>query len=123
VQAKDEDPDNDDDEEEEDDDDADEPTQETARFHSRSIAQKAAVNRLRCMPQQPGIVAVWGDDSVVSILNLSKTVTDLSEHEPRRAVKNNKPIQVCRADFAAWYVCILSLVRGRREELKALSAP
>lgn len=52
---------------------------ETARFESRSVAHGAAVNRVRCMHQQPGIVAVWGDNCVVSVLQLSATLTALAE--------------------------------------------
>jgi hypothetical protein len=86
-------------EDEEDEEGDDEETlPETAKFHCRTIGQKAAVNRLRCMPQQPGIVAVWGENSVVSMLNLSKTIADLTEQEPKGKAKNSKPIQVCCAD-------------------------
>lgn len=95
LQAKEDDPDEMDEEEEPGDDD--EAAPETAKFQCRTVAQPAAVNRLRCMPQQPGIVAVWGENGAVSTLNLSKTITDLSEQQPRGKAKNNKPIQVRNA--------------------------
>jgi hypothetical protein len=117
VQAKEEDP--DEIEEEEEDCDDEEASQETAMFHSRTVAHKAAVNRLRCMPQQPGIVATWGENSVVSILNLIKTVTLLSEQEAKGNAKSSKPIQVCCADGIVYHVgaCILIHVRGRLVDL------
>lgn len=64
---------------EEEEEESDEEVPETAKFESRSVAHPAAVNRVRCMHQQPGIVAVWGENCVVSVLNLSRTLTELAE--------------------------------------------
>lgn len=68
-----------DDEDMEDESESDAEVAETAKFESRSVAHGAAVNRVRCMHQQPGIVAVWGDNASVAVLNLSRTLTELAE--------------------------------------------
>lgn len=98
LQAKEEDV----DEMEEDEEEGDEAQAEaeTAKFQCRTVAQPSAMNRLRCMPQQPGIVAVWSENGAVSTLNLSKTIAELSEQDPRgknTKGKNTKPMQVCCA--------------------------
>lgn len=80
---------------EDEEDDEEEHTAEIAKFDCRTVAQKAVVNRVRCMPQQPGIVAVWGENHEVSTFNLSKTITTLTEQQSQGSTKNNKAIQVC----------------------------
>jgi hypothetical protein len=84
---------------EDDDSDADAAvTQETAQLHHRSVAHKSAINRVRCMHQQPGIVAVWGDNAVVAILNVSRALSDLAEETTQKA--KNPPLQVCLAHYS-----------------------
>ncbi len=36
-----------------------------ATFHYRFVAMNCGVNRIRSMPQQPAVVAVWGDNAQV----------------------------------------------------------
>ena len=44
-------------------DDEDAPPQ----IHTNRIAHHGGVNRLRCMPQQPAVVASWGDTGLVQV--------------------------------------------------------
>ena len=63
---------------------------EPARLHHRSVAAGAAINRVACMPQQPGIVATWGADSNVCVHNVSKVLSELAdEPQPRPKAKND----------------------------------
>ena len=39
------------------------------------------INRLRCMPQTPGIVAVWGDTATVRILDGTHLLRELAAEE------------------------------------------
>lgn len=55
-----------------DDDEADRPT-----LASRRVALNAGVNRVRAMPQHPGIVAAWLDSGVVSIWDLRQQLGEL----------------------------------------------
>ena len=61
---------NEDDDEMSDSDDEDAPPQ----IHTNRIAHHGGVNRLRCMPQQPAVVASWGDTGLVQVSHLP-TVT------------------------------------------------
>ena len=54
---------NDSDDDMSDDEDKDRPPQ----IHTNKIAHHGGVNRLRCMPQQPTIVASWGDTGLVQV--------------------------------------------------------
>ena len=45
-------------------DDEDAPPQ----IHTSRVAHHGGVNRLRCMPQQPAVVASWGDTGLVQVL-------------------------------------------------------
>lgn len=36
-------------------------------MHLRQIGLSCGVNRVRAMPQQPGVVAAWGDNGQVSV--------------------------------------------------------
>ena len=52
-----------DDDEMSDSDDEEAPPQ----IHTNRIAHHGGVNRLRCMPQQPAVVASWGDTGLVQV--------------------------------------------------------
>ncbi|KXZ51975.1 hypothetical protein GPECTOR_11g97 [Gonium pectorale] len=57
-----------------------------ATFHFRKVAMTCGVNRVRSMPQQPAVVAVWGDNAQVKLLDGSKLVAELAaESEPTAA--------------------------------------
>lgn len=36
-------------------------------LHSRALAHAGGVNRLRAMPQQPGVIAAWADTGAVQV--------------------------------------------------------
>ncbi|GFR42565.1 hypothetical protein Agub_g3463 [Astrephomene gubernaculifera] len=58
-----------------------------ATFHYRRIAMPCGVNRVRSMPQQPAVIAVWGDNAQVKLFDGSKLVSELaSETEPTAAI-------------------------------------
>ncbi|EFJ52570.1 hypothetical protein VOLCADRAFT_55730, partial [Volvox carteri f. nagariensis] len=62
-----------------------------ATFHYRRIAMPCGVNRVRAMPQQPALVAVWGDNGQVRLIDGSKLVSDLAaETEPTAATAKGK---------------------------------
>jgi len=48
---------------------------------TRLVAQSSGVNRLRAMPQQPGILAVWADNRQVRIMDVSKQLEELAAEE------------------------------------------
>lgn len=50
-----------------DDDMSDEDEEAPPQIHTNKIAHHGGVNRLRCMPQQPTIVASWGDTALVQV--------------------------------------------------------
>jgi hypothetical protein len=76
-----------------------------AQLHLRNVAAPSAINRVCCMHQQPGIVATWGENGAVSILNVSKLLTDLAAEEKPREKGKNSLLQVtstcCHAFRAA----------------------
>lgn len=37
------------------------------QIHTSRVAHYGGVNRLRCMPQQPAVVASWGDTGLVQV--------------------------------------------------------
>ncbi|GLC41148.1 hypothetical protein PLESTB_001796300 [Pleodorina starrii] len=62
-----------------------------ATFHYRRVAMPCGVNRIRAMPQQPALVAVWGDNAQVRLIDGSKLVSELAaETEPTAATAKGK---------------------------------
>ena len=74
---EDDDMDDDEDEDEEDDNGGDEPP----KMHYRTINHNGGVNRIRSCPQQPGLVAVWGDTGVVKLLDGTPLLQELAEEK------------------------------------------
>lgn len=62
------------------------------RMHVRQVQHQGAVNRIRAMPQQPGIVAAWGETGVVSIFDLTQHLSELAAEtgEPKRQKQPQK---------------------------------
>lgn len=57
-----------------------------ATFHYRFVAMNCGVNRIRSMPQQPAVVAVWGDNAQVKVIDGGRLVSELAgEEEPTAA--------------------------------------
>lgn len=48
------------------DDDEDPP-----QMRTRRVAHSGGINRIRCMPQQPNVVAAWGDSGRVSVFDVA----------------------------------------------------
>ena len=65
---------------------------EPARLHTRSITARAAINRIRGMPQQPGVVATWGDNGIVTVLDAKSLLAELVEETQPQA--KSKAVQV-----------------------------
>ncbi|KAG2490584.1 hypothetical protein HYH03_010978 [Edaphochlamys debaryana] len=62
-----------------------------ATFHFRMVSQPCGVNRVRSMPQQPAVVAVWGDNAQVRLVDGSKLLSELAaETEPTAATAKGK---------------------------------
>lgn len=56
---------------------------------SRLVNHMGGINRLRSCPQQPGVVAVWGENAQVKILDGNKLLKELAgEEEPSAKAKN-----------------------------------
>ncbi|KAL0022991.1 hypothetical protein WJX79_004044 [Trebouxia sp. C0005] len=87
---------NEDDDEMSDSDDEDAPPQ----IHTNRIAHHGGVNRLRCMPQQPAVVASWGDTGLVQIFDLSAQLADLAQRNRQKpsshAMQKTVPKQLHR---------------------------
>ncbi|KAG2437786.1 hypothetical protein HXX76_005406 [Chlamydomonas incerta] len=67
------------------------PGEAPATFHFRMVAMNCGVNRIRSMPQQPGVVAVWGDNAQVKLIDGSKLLAELAaETEPTAANAKGK---------------------------------
>eukprot|EP00879_Flechtneria_rotunda_P014031 GHRR01014658.1.p1 GENE.GHRR01014658.1~~GHRR01014658.1.p1 ORF type:complete len:366 (+),score=106.34 GHRR01014658.1:218-1315(+) len=49
-----------------------------AQMHHRLVGQSCAINRVRCCHQQPGLVAMWGDNGSVRLLDLSEQLQQLA---------------------------------------------
>ncbi|KAL0052504.1 hypothetical protein WJX82_003231 [Trebouxia sp. C0006] len=64
------------------------------------IAHHGGVNRLRCMPQQPAVVASWGDTGLVQIFDLSTQLADLAQRNRQKpsshAMQKTVPKQLHR---------------------------
>jgi hypothetical protein len=51
--------------------------------NDRLITQTCGINRVRCCPQRSGLVAVWGDNGSVRLLDLAAQLESLAaETEP-----------------------------------------
>lgn len=62
-----------------------------ATFHYRQVAMPCGVNRVRSMPQQPALVAIWGDNGQVRLIDGSKLLSELAvEAEPTAATSKGK---------------------------------
>lgn len=68
--------------------------EEAARLHYRHIIARSPINRVRCMHQQPGIVATWGENGIVTVLNASAAVSELAEEDRPRSKGSNNALQV-----------------------------
>jgi ribosome assembly protein RRB1 len=54
-----------------------------ARLHVRKVAHTGGVNRVRAMPQRPGIVASWADTAQVQVWDVAALLSELAaEAEP-----------------------------------------
>jgi hypothetical protein len=77
----------------------DEDTDDNANLHYRSLAWPAPVNRLRCMHQQPGIVAVIDESSRAAVVNISMHLTSLAEEDQPRPPRKNNVLQVISLSY------------------------
>jgi len=60
----------------------------------RKVEHKGGINRVRCMPQQPGVVAVWGDTGRVSVFDLSEQLAAVASEnfkEPKGGPQRVNP--------------------------------
>ncbi|KAK9811267.1 hypothetical protein WJX72_000900 [[Myrmecia] bisecta] len=60
-------------------------------FHTRMLAHHGGVNRVRSMPQQPGLIATWGDGGQVQVWDATAQVDELVQ-----GLGASKPGQVGR---------------------------
>mmetsp|Transcript_16703 Transcript_16703/g.30245 ORF Transcript_16703/g.30245 Transcript_16703/m.30245 type:complete len:476 (-) Transcript_16703:307-1734(-) len=65
-----------------------------AKFHCRLVNHQGGINRIRSMPQRPGVVAIWGDTSRVTVIDGSKFVEELAgEAEPTAKSRNKQDVR------------------------------
>eukprot|EP00803_Ostreobium_quekettii_P009957 evm.model.scf_285EXC.1 EVM.evm.TU.scf_285EXC.1 scf_285EXC:4320-9246(-) len=66
------------------------------QLHYRRVRHAGGINRVRSMPQRPGIVAGWSDRGVVEVWDLTEVAQEVSQEElpiPRisNRMQNSKP--------------------------------
>lgn len=73
----------------EDDDDMSDSDDEGAppQIHTSRVAHYGGVNRLRCMPQQPAVVASWGDTGLVQVCYHTSSCSPSSCYGQSQVVK------------------------------------
>ena len=85
-----------------------------ARLHHRLVALSAGVNRVRAMPQRPGVVAVWTDNKQVKVYDVTPQLEELAAEE-QLPVQRPPKVQVrffwpfWGAAACALCVCVLYL--------------
>eukprot|EP01114_Cavostelium_apophysatum_P002913 TRINITY_DN1261_c0_g1_i1.p1 TRINITY_DN1261_c0_g1~~TRINITY_DN1261_c0_g1_i1.p1 ORF type:complete len:515 (+),score=163.41 TRINITY_DN1261_c0_g1_i1:163-1707(+) len=72
-------------------DDSDEEGDDDPELEMRSINHPGAVNRVRCMPQEPHVVATWSDRGSVYLWDINKHVKAL-DAPPSQKLKTPAPI-------------------------------
>ncbi|GBF94155.1 hypothetical protein Rsub_07142 [Raphidocelis subcapitata] len=60
------------------------------RMHHRLISQSSGVNRLRSMPQRPGVIASWHDNRQVRITDATALLEELAAEEELPAARPQK---------------------------------
>ena len=80
-----------DDEESEDEDDDDEGLDDDPTIEHVNVNHTGGVNRIRCMPQQAGILATMADTGKAHIFDLSTTVNSMMSKGPRSHNPATKP--------------------------------
>eukprot|EP00878_Enallax_costatus_P033373 GHUV01036797.1.p1 GENE.GHUV01036797.1~~GHUV01036797.1.p1 ORF type:complete len:463 (+),score=125.34 GHUV01036797.1:104-1492(+) len=69
-----------------------------AKMHHRLVGQSCAINRVRCCPQQPGVVALWCDNGSVRLLDVNQQLQQLAAETEAGSKASNKvqvnPLQV-----------------------------
>lgn len=63
-------------------------------MHSRSVAHHGTINRVRSMPQQPGLVAIWAESGHVKVYDLSMQAAELAAEAQPRPPSKNRPLQL-----------------------------
>jgi ribosome assembly protein RRB1 len=92
----DEDPDDSDREDDEDDDE----DAEDALIESKTVQHRGCINRIRSMPQNPGIVATWSEHGLVSIFDLSQHLRAL-DVAPSQRLPTAAPAVFVSTNFGA----------------------
>lgn len=69
-----------------------------ARMHYRLVQQSNGINRLRAMPQRPGVLAVWQDNKQVRLLDVTQQLEELAAEEE---LPPAKPAKVQLAPLAS----------------------
>ncbi len=63
-------------------------------MHNRTIAHHGTINRVRAMPQQQGMVAVWADSGHVKVYDLTVQLAELANEPQPRPPSKNRPLQI-----------------------------
>lgn len=63
-------------------------------MHSRSVAHHGTINRVRSMPQQPGVVAIWAESGHVKVFDLTPHAAELATEPQPRPPSKNRPLQL-----------------------------
>lgn len=60
------------------------------KMHVRQVQHQGAINRIRAMPQQPGVIATWSETGHVNIYDLTQHLSEL-EGETGEPKKQKQP--------------------------------
>lgn len=116
------------DEDDEDDDESDSDEECEAVLEVKEVAHPGGVNRIRCMPQAPHIVATWADTGKVHVWNLDAQRKSLDKPGDK-APTSSKPIFTCESHKEEGYALDWNpketgrLVTGSNDGLIYLWAP
>lgn len=74
--------------------------EEPPKLHVRQIQHNGGVNRIRAMPQQPGVVATWADNGQVSVWDLTQHYAELEQEKEPKKMKGGPQKLNARQVFA-----------------------
>ena len=83
-------------------DDASHPRPHPLAATARLVQQSSGINRLRAMPQRPGVLASWHDNKQVRIIDVTQQLEELAAEE---VIPTTKPQKVQVGARGAVRVC------------------
>ncbi|CAN0540968.1 unnamed protein product, partial [Ectocarpus sp. 12 AP-2014] len=87
----------DDDDDESSDEEGEDETDDDPTLDHINIPHRGGVNRVRSMPQRPGVVATWSETSDVHVWDLEEQVSALAAKGDRKRYVDNNALRPCLA--------------------------